>query len=245
MTTQPNATIAGYYAAAAAATGVPVGLLIAQGRQESGFQTDVVSPSGAIGIAQFMPATAAGLGVNPRDPQSSIYGQARLMASYLAQYAGDVAKALAAYNAGPGAVQRYGGVPPYAETQTYVSTILTGWTGQAGATDVTLDAAGGTGTVTTGSGSVPLTDAGAGTTSGSADGIELAGVSFPGAGTVKGWITDALDSAASKLFDAVKPVVIGGVLVAGGVGLIIAGAWRTVSGASRAAGDALEPGGAT
>lgn len=233
---QPNATLAGYYAAAAATSGVPEGLLIAQGRQESGFQTDVVSPSGAIGISQFMPGTAASLGVNPRDPQSSIMGQARLMASYLSQFGGDVAKALAAYNAGPGAVQQFGGVPPYPETQEYVTNIISAWTRQTGASDVTLQS--------TSQGWVSLDAAGNPidpSSAASSGGIELAGVSIPGAGTVKGWITDALDSVASSIFNAVKPVVIGGIIVAGGVALIVAGGWRSVSGARSTLDDALDP----
>jgi soluble lytic murein transglycosylase-like protein len=71
--------------------------------QESGFDPSVVSPAGAIGIAQFMPSTAQGLGVNPSDPASSLCGAARLMASYVQHY-GSYAKALAAYNAGSGAL---------------------------------------------------------------------------------------------------------------------------------------------
>src|SRR5262249_7815317 len=85
-----------------------------------------VSPAGARGIAQFMPATAAGLGINPDDPAQAIDGAARLMAQHVQRYGGDYAKALAAYNAGPGKVDQSGGVPPFAETQHYVGTILGG-----------------------------------------------------------------------------------------------------------------------
>jgi murein DD-endopeptidase MepM/ murein hydrolase activator NlpD len=100
---------------------------VEQMRQESNFDPDVISgrrrsSAGAIGIAQFMPATAASLGVDPLDPQASLDAAARLMKSYYDKY-GDSATALAAYNAGEGAVQRYGGVPPYTETRSYVSTI--------------------------------------------------------------------------------------------------------------------------
>ena len=72
---------------------------------------------------QIMPATAAGLGVSPLDPASAIGGAAQMLSSYLSNYGGSVPLALAAYNAGPGAVAAYGGVPPYAQTQNYVSSI--------------------------------------------------------------------------------------------------------------------------
>src|SRR5262245_23582456 len=101
-------------------------------QQESGFRTDAMSPAGATGIAQFMPGTAAGMGVDPTDPYASLDAAARLMKSNLGSYGGDYAKALAAYNAGPGNVDKYGGVPPFEETQRYVSTILGGRTGTAG-----------------------------------------------------------------------------------------------------------------
>jgi len=98
---------------------------------ESGFNPNAYSPAGAIGIAQFIPSTAASLGVNPYDPVSSLDGAARLMASLSKQFGGDYAKALAAYNAGPGAVQsavnRAGAnwlsLMPY-ETQAYVQKIM-------------------------------------------------------------------------------------------------------------------------
>lgn len=98
-------------------------LLASVARQESGFQTGVVSSAGAQGLMQLMPATAAGLGVNPTDPASAIDGAAQLLSSYLGSYRGSVPLALAAYNAGPGAVSQYGGVPPYGETQGYVANI--------------------------------------------------------------------------------------------------------------------------
>jgi hypothetical protein len=112
-----------YIQAAAVKYGVPAALLRELVRAESGFNPSASSPAGAEGIAQFMPATAQSLGVNPWDPVSSINGAAGLLASYLTRYGGDVGKALAAYNAGPGAVDKYGGIPPFAETQSYVSRI--------------------------------------------------------------------------------------------------------------------------
>ena len=100
-------------------------IFLKQINQESGFNPNAVSPAGAIGIAQFMPGTAAGLGVDPWDPVASLEAAARLMKSYLDRF-GSYELALAAYNAGPGAVEQYGGIPPYPETQAYISRILGG-----------------------------------------------------------------------------------------------------------------------
>lgn len=100
-------------------------------RQESGFNPNAGSPAGAQGLCQLMPATAKGLGVSDtHDPAQALEGGAKYLRQQLDKFGGDYTKALAAYNAGPGAVQRYGGVPPYAETQHYVKTIL-GSTGSA------------------------------------------------------------------------------------------------------------------
>jgi hypothetical protein len=94
-------------------------------RQESGFDPDAGSPAGAQGLTQLMPGTARSLGVSDvHDPAQALEGGAKYLRRQLDAFGGDYAKALAAYNAGPGAVQRYGGVPPYAETQHYVATIL-------------------------------------------------------------------------------------------------------------------------
>ena len=108
---------------AAAANGIPASLLAALVSQESGFNPSAVSSAGAQGIAQIMPSTAAGMGVNPLDANQSINAAAQLLGSYSAKF-GSYANALAAYNAGPNAVQRYGGVPPYPETQAYVPAVL-------------------------------------------------------------------------------------------------------------------------
>lgn len=89
---------------AAIANGIPPTYFVQQINAESGFNPNAVSPSGAVGIAQMIPSTAAGIGANPYDPVSALNGAARLMAGYYKQYGGDYAKALAAYNAGSGTV---------------------------------------------------------------------------------------------------------------------------------------------
>jgi hypothetical protein len=103
--------------------GVPPSVLAAVARAESGGNASAVSPAGAQGLMQIMPGTAKGLGVDPFNPTQAVDGAARLLAGNLARF-GSLDKALAAYNAGPAAVERYGGVPPYAETRTYVNSIL-------------------------------------------------------------------------------------------------------------------------
>jgi peptidoglycan DL-endopeptidase CwlO len=102
--------------------GVDPALLAAVAQQESGFDASAVSPAGAQGLMQFMPATARGLGVDPFDPASAVDGAARYLAELTEQF-GSTELGLAAYNAGPGTVSRYGGIPPYAETQDYVRTV--------------------------------------------------------------------------------------------------------------------------
>jgi soluble lytic murein transglycosylase-like protein len=106
---------------AAQANGIDPALLAGLIKQESGFNPSAGSGAGARGLTQLMPSTAAGLGViNVLDPVQSINGGAKYLKQQLDAFGGDVVKALAAYNAGPGAVQRFGGIPPYAETQNYV-----------------------------------------------------------------------------------------------------------------------------
>ncbi len=100
------------------------GLVEAVAWRESRFRPAARSSKGAIGVMQLMPDTARDLGVDPFDPAQNIRGGALYLRRMLTTFGGDVRLALAAYNAGPGAVRKHGGVPPYAETQAYVSSIL-------------------------------------------------------------------------------------------------------------------------
>jgi hypothetical protein len=104
--------------------GVDPSLLAAVAQQESNFNPRAVSGAGAQGLMQFMPGTAGGLGVNAFDPASAVDGAARYLGQLTRQF-GSTELALAAYNAGPGTVRRYGGVPPYSETQNYVRAVMT------------------------------------------------------------------------------------------------------------------------
>lgn len=93
--------------------------------QESRWNPAAVSPKGALGLAQLMPATARELGVDPADPYANLEGGARYLRAQLDRFDGDLEKALAAYNAGPGRVERADGIPRIRETQHYVAAILT------------------------------------------------------------------------------------------------------------------------
>ena len=105
--------------------GVDSDLVLALANAESGYRPDAVSSAGAVGVMQLMPGTALSLGVSDSfDPKENIDGGVRYLKQMLAMFGGDTAKALAAYNAGPEAVRRYGGIPPYQETQAYVRNIL-------------------------------------------------------------------------------------------------------------------------
>ena len=110
--------------AAAKHAGLPPKFMHSVVRAESGYKTDAVSPKGAIGLMQLMPATAQAFHADPNVPEQNVEAGAAYLRELLIKYNGDTQRALAAYNAGPGAVDKYNGVPPYAETQTYIERVL-------------------------------------------------------------------------------------------------------------------------
>lgn len=120
----------------AAKYGVEEALVRAVIRMESGGQTMAVSPKGAMGLMQLMPETAGMLGVDdPFDPVQNLEGGIKYLSQLSDKYQGDLVKALAAYNAGPGRVDSYGGVPPFAETQRYVKNVLSMYRKNSGSDD--------------------------------------------------------------------------------------------------------------
>jgi Transglycosylase SLT domain len=111
--------------AAARRHGLDPALVLAVIQVESGFRPDAISPKGAQGLMQLMPGTAQALGVaDPLDPGQNLDGGARHLGALVSRYDGDLTRALAAYNAGEGAVARHRGVPPYQETRRYVKNVL-------------------------------------------------------------------------------------------------------------------------
>ena len=109
---------------AAVRSGLPPEFVESVARVESGLRPDAVSPKGAIGVMQLMPGTARAMSADPHDVEQNVDAGTRLLRDLLIKYNGDVAKALAAYNAGAGAVDRYQGVPPYPETESYVNKVI-------------------------------------------------------------------------------------------------------------------------
>lgn len=108
--------------------GVDPALVKAIIANESGFNANATSKTGAQGLMQLMPGTAAGLGVTDSyDPGQNVFGGTRYIRGLLDRFHGDMRLAIAAYNAGPGAVEKYNGVPPYAETQNYVQNVLSSY----------------------------------------------------------------------------------------------------------------------
>lgn len=213
------------FARSGARYGVDPALLREVARQESGFNPGAHSPTGAIGLMQFEPGTAAGLGVNPSDPASSVDGAARMLKGFLDSYHGNVGMALAAYNAGPGAVARYHGIPPFAETQNYVQVITSHLGKKKGDGFHWYDPLG-------------VLPGNSGISPGQVPGIAEA---------VPGAVRDAAGAAAADAAAAVsrgvlgaivkplRPILVTGVLLAGGAGLVIAGAWRSVNTRPRSA----------
>ncbi|MGZ3528179.1 MAG: lytic transglycosylase domain-containing protein [Vulcanimicrobiaceae bacterium] len=121
----PPAQIESLVSANSAAWGVDPALVKAIIANESGFNANATSRTGAQGLMQLEPETATGLGVsNAYDPAQNVWGGTRYIRGLLERFHGDMRLAVAAYNAGPGAVEKYDGVPPYAETQNYVQNVL-------------------------------------------------------------------------------------------------------------------------
>jgi soluble lytic murein transglycosylase-like protein len=109
---------------AAKRSGLPPEFVESVAQVESGFRPGAISPKGALGVMQLMPETARTLGADPRDTAQNIDAGTRLLRELLIKYDGDVVKALAAYNAGQGAVDKYQGLPPYNETRWYVKKVI-------------------------------------------------------------------------------------------------------------------------
>jgi soluble lytic murein transglycosylase-like protein len=120
----PPPSLAAAVDQAATRAGLHPNLVNAVAWAESRHNPAAVSPKGARGVMQLMPATARELGVDPDDPAQNILGGALYLRAQLDAFGGDLVKALAAYNAGPNAVRRHGGVPPYRETRDYVDRVL-------------------------------------------------------------------------------------------------------------------------
>jgi soluble lytic murein transglycosylase-like protein len=125
--TAPDLTPQELVTRAAIHAGLPPAIVHSIARAESGYRKDAVSPKGAIGLMQLMPKTAAELNADPHDPAQNADAGARYLRDLLQKYENDphqVSKAVAAYNAGPGAVDKYHGIPPYPETIQYVRRVL-------------------------------------------------------------------------------------------------------------------------
>ncbi len=109
---------------AAVRNSLPPAFVASVAKAESAMKQSAISPKGAIGVMQLMPGTAKALDADPHDTEQNIDAGTRLLRELLVKYDGDVVKALAAYNAGPGAVDKYKGLPPYRETQDYVNKVI-------------------------------------------------------------------------------------------------------------------------
>jgi soluble lytic murein transglycosylase-like protein len=109
---------------AAVRNSLPPAFVASVAKVESAMKQNAVSPKGAIGVMQLMPATAQAMNADPHNTEQNIDAGTRLLRDLLVKYDGDVVKALAAYNAGPGAVAKYDGLPPFRETQDYVNKVI-------------------------------------------------------------------------------------------------------------------------
>jgi soluble lytic murein transglycosylase-like protein len=127
------ATLAELVDNAARKYGLPPEFVRAVVAVESAYQANAISPKGAIGLMQLMPATARGLGADPKIPEQNVDAGTRYLRDLLVKYDNRAYHALAAYNAGPGAVDKYHGVPPYRETQNYILNVLRNWKRQSAA----------------------------------------------------------------------------------------------------------------
>ena len=125
--TAKPASIAELVDNAARKYGLPPAFVRAVVAAESGYQANAVSPKGAIGLMQLMPATARELGADPKIPEQNVDAGTRYLRDLLLKYDNHAYHALAAYNAGPGAVEKYHGVPPYRETQNYILNVMRKW----------------------------------------------------------------------------------------------------------------------
>jgi len=124
LNASPPGQLAGAISDAAQASNLSASLIAAVAWRESNFKASAVSRAGALGEMQLLPETARQLGVDPRITRQNVAGGAAYIRGLLQRYHGDLIKTLAAYNAGPEAVDRYGGVPPFKETQAYVAAVL-------------------------------------------------------------------------------------------------------------------------
>ena len=123
----PNRTPRELVDEAAAHHGIPAKLLHSVVAAESGYRANAISPKGAIGLMQLMPDTAKEYGVDPTNPAQNVQAGTAYLRDLLLKYNGNVPSALAAYNAGPGAVDRYQDIPPYPETRAYVGRVIRNW----------------------------------------------------------------------------------------------------------------------
>lgn len=136
--THPEATPQELVTRAALHVGLPPAIVHSIARAESGYREGAVSPKGAIGLMQLMPKTAADLNADPNDPEQNAEAGAKYLRDLLVKYENDphqVSKAVAAYNAGPAAVDKYHGIPPYPETIQYVNRVLKEYEKEQGSKD--------------------------------------------------------------------------------------------------------------